>query len=74
MVTMTVVRSNTLLMKELDYGKDYKYAHSYDNNFVDQEFLPDEISKKILYNPGNNKREQQIREFLKNRWKDRYDY
>ena len=64
----------TKLMKDLDYGKDYKYAHSYDDNFVDQEFLPDEISGSQFYDPGNNTRENSFREFLKKRWKDKYSY
>ncbi|CAI8439639.1 MAG: Replication-associated recombination protein A [Polaribacter sejongensis] len=64
----------TKLMKDLEYGKDYKYAHNYDNNFVDQAFLPDEISGTKLYEPGNNTRENNFREILKNRWKNRYDY
>ena len=64
----------TKLMKELGYGEEYKYAHDYNNNFADQEFLPDAISKTTLYIPGNNSRENSIREFLKNRWKDKYDY
>ncbi len=63
----------TKLMKDLDYGKDYKYAHSYDQNFVEQEFLPDEISKTKLYNPGNNPRENSFRDFLKKRW-EKYKY
>ena len=64
----------TKLMKELGYGDDYKYAHSYDNNFADQEFLPDAIAGTALYKPGNNTRENGTREFLKNRWKDKYGY
>lgn len=64
----------TKLMKELGYGKEYAYSHDYPNNFVDQEFLPDEIVETKLYDPGNNQREQTIRTFLKNRWKDKYDY
>ncbi|MFK5879041.1 MAG: replication-associated recombination protein A [Flavobacteriaceae bacterium] len=63
----------TKLMKDLDYGKNYKYAHSYDQNFVEQEFLPDEISKTKLYDPGNNPRENSFRDFLKKRWK-KYKY
>ena len=63
----------TKLMKDLDYGKDYKYAHSYDHNFVEQEFLPDEISNTKLYDPGNNPRENSFRDFLKKRWK-KYNY
>jgi putative ATPase len=64
----------TKLMKELGYGDDYLYSHDYANNFAEQEYLPDEISKTVFYNPGNNSRENSTREFLKNRWKDKYDY
>lgn len=64
----------TKLMKDLDYGKDYQYSHNYPNNFVAQEFLPNEISGTKIYEPGNNTRENQFREILKNRWKSRYDY
>lgn len=64
----------TKLMKELGYGDEYKYAHSYENNFVEQEFLPEEIKNTKLYDPGNNSREKELRQFLKNRWKDKYDY
>ena len=64
----------TKLMKELGYGDEYKYAHDFSNNFTEQEFLPDEISKTVFYNPGNNSRENGTRDFLKNRWKDKYGY
>lgn len=64
----------TKLMKDLGYGDDYKYAHSYDNNFVEQEFLPKEISNTTFYSPGNNQRENALRDFLKRRWKDKYGY
>ncbi|MCF6296786.1 MAG: replication-associated recombination protein A [Flavobacteriaceae bacterium] len=64
----------TKLMKELDYGKDYKYAHGYQNNFIDEEFLPKKIENTKIYNPGNNNRENSFRELLKKRWKDKYDY
>ncbi|MBJ2175033.1 replication-associated recombination protein A [Aureibaculum sp. A20] len=64
----------TKLMKDLDYGKNYQYAHNYADNFINQEFLPDEIKNTKLYDPGNNSRENNFREFLKNRWKDKYDY
>ncbi len=64
----------TKLMKELGYGEDYKYAHNFENNFADQEFLPEDISETVLYNPGNNSRENSTREFLKNRWKEKYGY
>lgn len=64
----------TRLMKELDYGKEYKYAHDYSGNFVTQEFLPDEISSKSFYRPGNNPAEARFLEFLKLRWKEKYGY
>ena len=64
----------TPLMKELGYGEEYKYSHAYANNFAEQEFLPEGISGPPIYEPGNNARENSTREFLKNRWKDKYGY
>lgn len=64
----------TKLMKDLDYGKNYQYAHDYESNFIDQEFLPEEISNTKLYEPGNNPRENAFKEVLKARWKNKYDY
>ena len=64
----------TKLMKELSYGEDYKYAHNYDKNFVEQDFLPAEIAETVFYEPGNNSRENTTREFLKNRWQNKYNY
>lgn len=64
----------TKLMKELGYGEEYKYSHDYQNNFAEQEFLPDAIASTPIYVPGNNARENGTREFLKNRWKDKYGY
>lgn len=64
----------TKLMKNLDYGKDYQYAHSFENNFVLQEFLPDELSGTKLYEPGNNAREAEQRAYLKKLWKEKYGY
>ncbi|HLV45817.1 MAG TPA: replication-associated recombination protein A [Flavobacterium sp.] len=64
----------TKLMKELGYGEEYKYAHAYTGNFVEQEFLPDEIIQTSLYEPGDNQREKVTRDFLKNRWKGKYGY
>jgi len=64
----------TKLMKDLDYGKNYQYAHNYDDNFIDQEFLPDEIKDTKIYDPGNNSRENNFRVFLQKRWKDKYGY
>ncbi|MFY8065820.1 MAG: replication-associated recombination protein A [Flavobacterium sp.] len=64
----------TKLMKELGYGEEYQYSHSYENNFSEQEYLPDEIKNTAFYKPGNNARENELRNFLKNRWKDKYGY
>ncbi|MCG8803917.1 replication-associated recombination protein A [Tenacibaculum finnmarkense] len=64
----------TKLMKDLNYGKDYAYSHNYTGNFVNQEFLPEQIKNTKLYEPGNNARENQFRELLKQRWKDKYKY
>lgn len=64
----------TKLMKDLDYGKEYKYAHDFANNFVDMEFLPEEIKQTKLYEPGSNTNEEKLRSFLKARWKTKYGY
>ena len=64
----------TTLMKNMNYGKDYKYAHSYENNFADIEFLPEKIIGSTFYTPQQNAREEEIRKFLKVRWKDKYGY
>ncbi|WP_162126324.1 replication-associated recombination protein A [Flavobacterium phycosphaerae] len=64
----------TKLMKELGYGEEYQYSHNYANNFSEQEYLPDEIKNTAFYKPGNNARENELRTFLKNRWKDKYGY
>lgn len=64
----------TRLMKEIGYGKDYKYAHSYEGNFVPDQFLPDEIKDQQFYIPGNNSRENELRKNLKNNWKDKKKY
>jgi putative ATPase len=73
-VPLEVRNAPTKLMKELGYGDNYKYAHNYEQNFADQEFLPDAIKNTKLYDPGNNARENAHREFLKQRWKDKYGY
>tara|TARA_Y100000385_G_scaffold230200_1_gene241806 strand:- start:217 stop:489 length:273 start_codon:yes stop_codon:yes gene_type:complete len=73
-VPLELRNAPTKLMKDLDYGKEYAYAHNYANNFVEQEFLPNEIKGEVFYNPGDNKRENQIRKFLNSRWNDKYNY
>ena len=73
---IVVTAWNVLLaiIKAVGYGDDYKYSHDYANNFAEQEFLPDAVKETVLYNPGSNSRENSNREFLKNRWKDKYGY
>ena len=61
-------------MKELGYGDEYKSPHNFANNLAEQEFLPDAIVNTTFYEQGNNNRENGTREFLKNRWKDKYGY
>lgn len=62
----------TKLMKQMDYGKNYKYAHAYENNFAEQQFVPDKIAGKQFYNPGQNQQEQTILERLRKWWGKRY--
>jgi putative ATPase len=64
----------TKLMKNLDYGKDYQYAHQFEKNFILQEYLPEKISGTKLYDPGQNAREEELRRFLKERWGAKYGY
>ena len=64
----------TKLMKELGYGKEYKYAHEGKGNFMEQEYLPEAIANHKFYDPGNNAREENLRKFLKSKWKDKYGY
>lgn len=64
----------TKLMKNMGYGKDYKYAHQYDQSFVDLEFLPESLSGTVIYNPGKNQREEELRKYLKQRWGEKYGY
>ena len=73
-VPLAIRNAPTKLMKELGYGDNYQYAHNYEDNFADAEFLPEEIKNTTLYSPGNNQREQSQREFLKKRWKNKYGY
>ena len=73
-VPLNIRNAPTKLMKDIGYGEDYKYSHNYTNNFAAQEFLPKEIVNTTIYQPGNNARENAQREFLKQRWKDKYGY
>ncbi|RYG06072.1 MAG: replication-associated recombination protein A [Chitinophagaceae bacterium] len=64
----------TKLMKNMDYGKDYKYSHSYENNFSQQEYLPEKLAGTKIYEPGRNSREEELRKYLKALWKEKYNY
>ncbi len=73
-VPLQLRNAPTQLMKELNYGKDYQYAHSFEDNFVMMEYLPEQLSGSKFFEPGKNAREQEMRDFLRHRWKDKYGY
>ena len=73
-VPLHIRNAPTRLMKNLGYGKDYQYSHSYEGNFSNQEYLPKEISGTKFYDPGKNAREEELRKFLKNLWQEKYGY
>jgi putative ATPase len=73
-VPLHIRNAPTRLMKDLDYGKGYQYSHSFEGNFSDQEYLPAALAGTRFYEPGNNAREEDLRKFLKSRWKDKYGY
>ncbi|MGV8113699.1 Replication-associated recombination protein A [bioreactor metagenome] len=73
-VPLPIRNAPTSLMKNLGYGTDYRYAHSYEGNFAEMEFLPAKLSGTRFYEPGKNPREEEIRKYLKNLWKNKYQY
>lgn len=73
-VPLELRNAPTKLMKDLGYGEEYKYAHDYEHNFVQADFLPDTLTGSVFYSPGNNNREDAIKDFLSRRWKDKYKY
>lgn len=73
-VPLDLRNAPTKLMKEQGYGKGYQYAHDYKGHFVAQEYLPHTLSGTVLYDPGDNPRENKLREYLRNLWKDKYGY
>jgi putative ATPase len=73
-VPLPIRNAPTRLMKDIGYGKGYKYAHDYQNNFAEQEFLPEQISGMKFYDPGENPREKEIRNRLRALWKNKYNY
>jgi putative ATPase len=73
-VPLHIRNAPTKLMKDLNYGKNYQYSHNGEGNFIEQEYLPDKIAGSTFYEPQNNARENELRKFLKDRWKDKYKY
>jgi putative ATPase len=73
-VPLSIRNAPTKLMKDLNYGKDYQYAHSFEGNFVNMEFLPDAIKATKFYDPGANPREEELRNYLKKLWGKKYEY
>ena len=73
-VPLSLRNAPTKLMESMNYGKDYAYAHDHPDNFVEHEFFPAGLEGKCFYQPGNNSRENALRDFLKARWKDKYSY
>lgn len=73
-VPLHIRNAPTKLMKSMDYGKGYQYSHNYENSFSVQEYLPDAISGTKFYEPGKNVREEELRRFLKQLWKEKYNY
>ncbi len=73
-VPLHIRNAPTGLMKDLDYGKGYKYSHAFEGNFAEQEYLPDKIAGTKFYDPGKNAREEEMRRFLKGLWKEKYGY
>ncbi|VAW12675.1 Replication-associated recombination protein RarA [hydrothermal vent metagenome] len=71
-VPLPLRNAPTKLMKDLGYGEEYKYAHNYENNFTEEEFLPKELMGTTFYEPGSNQRENTIKDFLKKRWENKY--
>jgi putative ATPase len=73
-VPLAIRNAPTKLMKDLDYGKNYQYAHDFENNFVSLEFMPEEIKGTKFWEPGKNATEEKIRQKMKGFWKEKYNY
>ena len=73
-VPLHIRNAPTKLMKNMDYGKGYKYAHSFEGNFAEQEYLPEKIANTKFYDPGSNARENELRKYLKEKWGEKYGY
>ncbi len=73
-VPLAIRNAPTKLMKDLGYGTNYRYAHDYEGNFTDMEFLPESLAGTKFYDPGNNPREEELRRYLRALWKEKYGY
>jgi putative ATPase len=73
-VPMHIRNAPTRLMKDIGYGLDYKYPHSFPGNFVTDNYLPEELKGTVFYDPGSNAREEEVRKKLSGMWKDIYNY
>ncbi len=73
-VPLPIRNAPTRLMKDLDYGKGYEYSHNFQNNFSPQEYLPADLAGTKFYDPGKNAREEELRKFLRERWREKYGY
>jgi putative ATPase len=73
-VPLSLRNAPTKLMKELGYGDSYAYAHDYEENFIEQEYLPETIKGTQIYDPAENPRENELRAYLKSKWKGKYNY
>jgi len=73
-IPLNLRNTPTKLMKDLGYGKGYQYAHDYEGNFAATEMLPDKIKGTVIYEPGSNPRENEIRATLRKQWKEKYGY
>jgi putative ATPase len=73
-VPLHIRNAPTRLMKNMGYGKDYKYSHSFEGNFSEQEYLPAELAGQKFYDPGKNAREEELRKFLRSLWQEKYGY
>jgi putative ATPase len=73
-VPLHIRNAPTRMMKDMDYGKGYKYSHAFEGNFSEQEYLPEKLAGTAFYEPGNNAKEEELRRFLKKLWKEKYGY
>lgn len=73
-VPLHIRNAPTKLMKEMGYGHNYQYSHLGEGNFIEQEYLPEKLKGTAFYKPGNNARENELRKFLKEKWKEKYGY